>query len=58
MIEIWEKPWNTKANRKPRKKFPVWWPSDPHFYEMEADCFPVFENTENNPDLPEVGEDS
>ena len=32
---------------KQRKKIPVWW-SD----KMEADCFPVSENTENKPDLP------
>ena len=39
--------------RKPRKKFPVWLPSHPPIYEkMEADCFPVSENTENKPDLP------
>ena len=29
---------------KARKKFPV--------YELEADCFPVSGNTENNLDLP------
>ena len=27
-------------------------------YEVEADCFPVSENTENKPDLPLVGEGS
>ena len=45
-----EKSRNTKT--KPRKKFPVWLPSHPSFYEMEADCFTVSENTENKPDLP------
>ena len=36
--------------RKPRKKIPrlVALPST----KMEADCFPVSENTENKPDLP------
>ena len=36
---------------KKRKKFPVWLPSHPHFYDMEAYCFPVSKNTENKPDL-------
>ena len=30
--------------RKQRKKFPIWLPSHPPVYEMEADCFPVSEN--------------
>ena len=34
------------------KKFPVWLPSYPRFYDMEADCFPVSEKDENKPDLP------
>ena len=37
---------------KQRKKIPVWLPSHPPVYEVEADCFAVFENTENKPDLP------
>ena len=37
---------------KTRKKSPVWLPSHPPVYEIEADCFPVPENTENKPDLP------
>ena len=44
-----EKPRNTKTNAKTKEKFPVWLPSHPPVYEMEADCFPV---TENKPDLP------
>ena len=38
--------------RKTAKKFPVWLPSYPPFYDMEADCFSVSKNTENKPDLP------
>ena len=34
------------------KKIPVWLPSHPLVYDMEADYFPVSENTENKPDLP------
>ena len=34
------------------KKFPVWLPSYPPIYEVEADSFPVSEITENNPGLP------
>ena len=40
------------TERKQRKQFPVWLPSHPHVNEMEADCFPVPENTENKTDLP------
>ena len=40
---------------KQRKKFPVWLPSHPPDYEMEADCFPVSENTKNKPVLPFMG---
>ena len=47
-----EKPRNTKTNAKTMEKFPVWLPSHPPVYEMEADCFPVSENTENKLDLP------
>ena len=36
----------------------MWLPSNNPIYEMEADCFPVPENTENKPDLPKVGEGS
>ena len=31
-----------------KEKIPSYYP----VYEMEADCFPVSENTENKPDLP------
>ena len=37
---------------KQRKKLPVWLPSHPPVYEVEADYFPVSENTENKPGLP------
>ena len=47
-----EKPEIQKTNSKQKKKFPVWLPSHPPFYEMVADCFPVSENTENKLDLP------
>ena len=48
----WEKKTKRKQKRiKPKKKFSVWLPSHPHFYDMEADCFPVSEITENKPDL-------
>ena len=44
---------NKNENTKPRKKiFPVWLPSHPPVYDMEADCFPVSENTKNKPVLP------
>ena len=33
--------------RKTTKKFPVWLPSHPPIYDMEADCFTVSKNTEN-----------
>ena len=33
-----------------KEKFPVWLPSYPPVYEMEAGCFPVFQNTENKSD--------
>ena len=46
------------TKKKPRNKFPVLLPSHPPFCEMEADCFPVSENTENKPDLLLVGEGS
>ena len=42
---------------KPRKKLnrtkenAVWLPSNPPVYNMEANCFPVFERNENKPDL-------
>ena len=52
-MEMGEKPRITiKRNKKPRKKFPVWLLSHPSVDEIEADCFPVSENTENKPDLP------
>ena len=34
-----------------KKKFPVWLPSHPLFYNMEADCFLVSKNAENKSDL-------
>ena len=34
---------------KTKEKSPVWLPV---YEKMEADCFPVSENTENKPDLP------
>ena len=40
---------------KTKEKFPVWLLSHPHFYDMEANCFPVSENTENELDLTYVG---
>ena len=40
----WEKP-NTK-------KISAWLTFHPHFYDMEADCFPVSKNAENKPNLP------
>ena len=50
-----ERKTNTKANKKKRKKFPVWLPAHPRLYDMEADSFPVSENTKNKPDRPSVG---
>ena len=44
--------YNKTKKRNQGKKFPVWLPSYTSVYEMEADCFPVSENTENKPDLP------
>ena len=41
----------TPKEKKLRKKFPVWLLSHPPFYGMEADCFPVSENTKNKSDL-------
>ena len=32
---------------KIKEKFPIWLPSHPPSYDMEADCFPVSESTEN-----------
>ena len=37
---------------KPRKNSLFGCPPIPPYTKMEADCFPVSENTENNPDLP------
>ena len=42
---------NPKEKRKRKKKIPVWLPSHPLFYDIEADCFLVSENTENKPGL-------
>ena len=36
-----------KQKTKQGKNFPVWLPSHPSVYEVEADFFPVSENTEN-----------
>ena len=41
-----------RKNETEEKIFPVWLPSHPPVYEMEADCFPVSENTDNKADLP------
>ena len=38
--------------QKQRKKFPIWLPSHPLSTKMEADYFPVSENTKNKLDLP------
>ena len=51
MMEMGEKHRNIQKTKQ-RKKFPVWLPSHPPVYEVEADYFPVRENTENKPDLP------
>ena len=45
----WEKRLRQKKGNE-RKKIPVWLPSHPFFYDMEADCFPVNENAENKPE--------
>ena len=37
---------------KPRKNFPFGCPPIPPSTKMEADYFPVSENTENKPDQP------
>ena len=49
MMGLGEK--KTKDETK-EKIFPVWLPSHPLVYEMEADCFPASKNTENKPNLP------
>ena len=50
MMGIGEKPRNIQKTKQ-RKKFPIWLPSHPPIYKMEADSFPMSENTENKPDL-------
>ena len=40
-----------KNEIKPKKKT-VWLPSHVYIYNMKADSFPVFLETENKPDLP------
>ena len=40
----------TKENAK--KISPFGYSLIPLFYDMEADCFPVSENTKNKPDIP------
>ena len=44
MMRMGEKLRNTKTKSKTKEKFPVWLPSHPLVYEMEADCFLVSEN--------------
>ena len=46
MMGTGEKPRNIQKMKQNEKN------SHPHVYEMEADCFPVSENTENKLDLP------
>ena len=41
-----------KCNKKNQGKIPRLFALPSHVYEIEADCFPVSENTENKPDLP------
>ena len=48
----WGREKNTEIEKETKEKFPVWLPSYPPFYDMDADCFPVSENAENKPDLP------
>ena len=50
---VWEEKPRNICKAKTKEKIPrsVALPS-PVFKEMEADCFPVSENTENKPDLP------
>ena len=45
-------PETKEKTNKTKKKSPLWWFSHPHFYDMEADCFPVSENAENKPEIP------
>ena len=52
MMGMGEKPRNTKTNTKQRKKIPRLVVPHPPFYEMEANCFQVFESTENKSDPP------
>ena len=40
------------TKRKTRKNSPFGYPPIPPSTKMEADCFPVSENTEKKPDLP------
>ena len=53
MIGMGEKPRNIQ-NTKNKGKFAVWlsFHHPPPVDEMEANCFPVSENTETKPDLP------
>ena len=41
-----KKKWN-----KTKEKFPLWLPSHPPVFDIEADCFLVSEGSENKPDL-------
>ena len=43
---------NPKYKKRKQGPPPFGLSSHPSFYEMEADCFPVPEDTENKPDLP------
>ena len=56
MMGMGEKPRNIqkkkKTNTKTKEKLPRLVSLPSPVYEMEADCFPVSENTENKPDLP------
>ena len=49
-------PENEKDETKEKRFSPFGCPPIPPSTKMEADCFPVSENTENKPDLPYVGQ--
>ena len=52
MMGMRENPWNIQKTKQRKKKFPVWLPSHPPVYEVEADCFPASENTEKSQTYP------
>ena len=54
MMGMREKPRNI-YKRKLRKNSPFGCPPILPSMKIEAECFPVSENTENKPDLPYVG---